>query len=328
VKIKPRIAVIGAGDNAANSIRIIRKRFEFCALMTDVVLDNQWRKRTEGAKHVAMELDCPVVLVDNPDAGITRLHELEINLVIVCGTKWILSELFLDAMKRRVINLHPSRLPSHGGAGVFSWQILNGIDTLSITAHWVVKKIDNGPVIFSEDYTQTKLCTASDFIEAYYEKHPQAIATLLDMLVLDPRLAPPQTFAEHQRTYFPLLDCRVNGALDWTWSLDDLELFLRAFGKPYLGAFSYFGDTKFHIVNWRAIPDRSLHPFCYGLVLDKGHDGSVRVGCHGGYLEIIDICIESELSEEYKAGNLIKVGGRVWVPHNVAEQSRTFRPRP
>ncbi len=332
MQAKPRIAVIGAGDNACNAVELVKERFGFCAVVADVALDAQWRGRTEGAVQAAGRLGCPVVSVTHPDAAIERLQEMGVDLVLMCGTKWILSDRFITALKRRVINLHPSRLPSHGGGGVFSWQILNGIEYLSISVHWVTIEIDSGPLIFTEEYSDTKLRTPIEFIEKYYEQHPHAVTVLLDILTGDPDLAPPPSQAGHHttraRTYFPLLNSEVNGALDWTWSLDELERFLRAFGKPYKGAFSYFGDTKFHIANWRAVADRSMHPFCHGLVLTKGSDDSVRVACREGYIEIIDICVEGEPGVERKASTLVKVGGRVWVPHAVADQSRTFRQHP
>ena len=51
-------------------------------------------------------------------------------------------------------------------------------------------------------------------------------------------------------SYYSRLYTEINGAIDWNWSVTQIENFIRAFSKPYPGAFTFFKEYKLYI--WKA----------------------------------------------------------------------------
>ena len=67
--------------------------------------------------------------------------------------------------------------------------------------------------------------------------------------------------------YWPKLDAKVNGKINWDWSADDIVLFIKSFSKPFSGAFSFIGKKKITIFDAKKIKSKmKFHPFQNGLI--------------------------------------------------------------
>ena len=90
---------------------------------------------------------------DALDAAILQTLEAhEVDLVVTAGYMKKLGPRTLATYRRRIVNVHPSLLPRHGGKGMFGINvhksvIASGDRETGITIHYVDDDYDAGPVI-------------------------------------------------------------------------------------------------------------------------------------------------------------------------------------
>ena len=62
----------------------------------------------------------------------------------------ILSEPFIDSFRGKIINLHPSLLPSFPGTKAIEKALEAGVKVTGCTVHWVSAEVDCGEIIDQE----------------------------------------------------------------------------------------------------------------------------------------------------------------------------------
>lgn len=86
-------------------------------------------------------------------AALTRLlHEKEVGLVVLAGFMTVLDENFCRAFENRIINVHPSLIPSFCGDGYYGLHVheaalRKGVKVTGATVHFVNAITDGGPII-------------------------------------------------------------------------------------------------------------------------------------------------------------------------------------
>ena len=83
------------------------------------------------------------------------LREYEIDVIVLAGFMSILSEDFVKAYPERIINVHPSLIPSFCGAGYYGLRVheaaLNyGVKVTGATVHFVNEIPDGGKIIMQK----------------------------------------------------------------------------------------------------------------------------------------------------------------------------------
>ena len=94
----------------------------------------------------------------NPDFEkqlIAALEENGIELIILAGFMCILSEKFTSRFANRIINVHPSLIPSFCGAGFYGLRVHEaaleyGVKVTGATVHFVNEIPDGGKIIFQK----------------------------------------------------------------------------------------------------------------------------------------------------------------------------------
>ena len=86
------------------------------------------------------------------EALIRFLNDKQIDLVVLAGYLVILPENFVKAFEGRIINIHPSLIPSHCGAGYYGLKVhesvlARGNKVTGATVHFVDEGTDSGPII-------------------------------------------------------------------------------------------------------------------------------------------------------------------------------------
>ncbi len=71
----------------------------------------------------------------------------KVNLICNAGFMRILTESFVNKWFNKIINIHPSLLPSYPGLNTHSRAIKDGVKFTGCTVHFVRSKIDTGPII-------------------------------------------------------------------------------------------------------------------------------------------------------------------------------------
>jgi phosphoribosylglycinamide formyltransferase-1 len=113
-----------------------------------------------------------------------RLREARVEFVCLAGFMRILSDAFVRAWSGRMINIHPSLLPSFKGTHVHERVIAAGAKVSGCTVHFVVPQLDSGPIIAQsvvpviEGDTPERL--AGRVLEEEHKLYPVALRRLLE----------------------------------------------------------------------------------------------------------------------------------------------------
>lgn len=83
-------------------------------------------------------LDCKIVEI---------FQQCNVELVVMAGWMRVVTPVLLQAFANRVINLHPSLLPSFKGIRAVEQAIAAGVKITGCTVHWVVPEVDSGQII-------------------------------------------------------------------------------------------------------------------------------------------------------------------------------------
>jgi len=78
---------------------------------------------------------------------ITELRNRSVELVCLAGYMRLLSKDFIHVFENRIINIHPSLLPSFPGLNVQQQAIDHGVKISGCTVHFVNEDLDAGPII-------------------------------------------------------------------------------------------------------------------------------------------------------------------------------------
>lgn len=140
----------------------------------------------ERAKNAGIE----TAVVRKDDALIVKmLKEREVDLVVLAGYLAILTDEFIDAYKNKIINIHPSLIPSFCGPGFYGMHVhenvlARGVKVTGATVHFVSAEVDGGPIILQEACNIDDLDNAEDIqarvLEIEHRILPKAVALYCD----------------------------------------------------------------------------------------------------------------------------------------------------
>ena len=83
------------------------------------------------------------------------LRNRDIDLVVLAGFLVVLPENFISAFRGRIINIHPSLIPSFCGDGFYGLKVheaalARGVKVTGATVHYVDEGTDTGPIILQK----------------------------------------------------------------------------------------------------------------------------------------------------------------------------------
>jgi phosphoribosylglycinamide formyltransferase-1 len=113
-----------------------------------------------------------------------HLKENKIGLIVLAGFMRILSRNFVRAYKNKIINIHPSLLPSFKGKEGIRDAYEYGVKVTGVTVHFVDEKMDHGPIITQKE---VKVEGKDTLVSLEYKMHkvehklyPEAIKLFID----------------------------------------------------------------------------------------------------------------------------------------------------
>ena len=161
--VRTAILVSGGGTNlqAIIDARIFGE-IKNCEI-TAVISSNPEAYAIDRAKHA----NIPVYVVDRSifantlsftKALLEKLQDLETELVVYAGFNYILGPHLIKAFENRIINIHPSLIPSFCGPGFYGIKVheavlAHGVKVTGATAHFATEIADDGPIILQKAVT-------------------------------------------------------------------------------------------------------------------------------------------------------------------------------
>lgn len=108
------------------------------------------------------------------------LKEAQVDLVVLAGFMRILKGDFLRAFEGRVLNIHPSLLPSFPGLEAWKQALEYGVKVTGCTVHLVDQGIDTGPIVAQRSVPVLDTDTAATLHQriqvAEHELLPEVVA--------------------------------------------------------------------------------------------------------------------------------------------------------
>lgn len=152
-KIKLGILVSGRGSNMEAIIRN-SKEGKIDAEVVIVLSDNPDAPALEKARNLGVEAmyvypgeKKTYMTPDREEEYVRILKEKGVELVCLAGFMRVLKKTFLSAFPYRIMNIHPSLLPSFPGLNAQKQAWEYGVKVSGCTVHFVDEGVDTGPII-------------------------------------------------------------------------------------------------------------------------------------------------------------------------------------
>lgn len=240
-----------------------------------------------------------------------KLKSLDIknSIILSAGTPWIYKKNIIKIFGRNFFNVHQSPLPSMRGS-VTSYIILYDIRAFQTCLHKVTSGIDTGNIVYRKGFMiPSNLKTPLEINYYLQAKNREMVKEFLNSFGKNKLINEKQN--DFFASYNKRLSGKINGWIDWSLDVDDLDRFIRAYGNPYGGASTFLSNTKVQIEDIeKSKNEAARHPEEVGNVLRKFHDYIV-VSVNNGSLYIKKI-----LKNKKNIINSIKAGDKFYTKLN------------
>ena len=178
------ILLSGRGSNFAAIARAVKEGRLPAEIA--VVISNR-----PEAKGLRIAQDMGLNAISLPSKGVAReeydrqlvdiLHQNKVDLICLAGFLRLLTPAMIHAFPSRIMNVHPSLLPSFPGLHAQRQALDYGVKISGCTVHYVVEEMDAGPILRqaavpvlpgdTEDDLSQRILAAEHqlYIEALYE---------------------------------------------------------------------------------------------------------------------------------------------------------------
>lgn len=145
-------------------------------------------KPDAGALLLGEKFNIPTAMInrqffyEQPNQMLELLKTNQIDFIILAGFLWLMPEYLVGAFDRRILNIHPAKLPKYGGKGMYGMRVHQAVKanrekTSGMTIHLVNSRYDEGKILFQ--------CTC------YLEPHETAEQIAEKVLELEHRFYAP-----------------------------------------------------------------------------------------------------------------------------------------
>jgi phosphoribosylglycinamide formyltransferase-1 len=150
-----RLGVLGSGKGSnfaaiADAIAAERVPAEVALVLSDVesagILDLA-RQRGLPARFIAPGKFRTKLDEEAERAYVTALQDAAVDLIVLAGFMRVLKGDFLRAFAGRIVNIHPSLLPSFPGLEAWKQALDHGVKVTGCTVHFVDAGVDSGAII-------------------------------------------------------------------------------------------------------------------------------------------------------------------------------------
>ena len=140
------IAVFASGTGTTLQALIDnQQQYSYCVSLVVTNRECQAQERAQAA-------DIPALLSKDWCEIDKALTDHQIQLIVLAGYLAIIPEWICTKWAQRIINIHPSLLPRHGGKGMYGIRVQESVlaagETLAgCTVHYVSAEVDGGHII-------------------------------------------------------------------------------------------------------------------------------------------------------------------------------------
>ena len=158
--LKIAVLVSGGGTNLQAVIDAIDNGTITNTEIKVVISNNKNAYALERARNHGIEALCisPKDYEDRAkfnEAFLEKLNSYEVDLVVLAGFLVVIPEMMIKQYRNRIINIHPSLIPSFCGTGFYGLKVHEGVLSRGVkvtgaTVHFVDEGTDTGPIILQK----------------------------------------------------------------------------------------------------------------------------------------------------------------------------------
>ena len=158
--LKIAVCVSGGGTNLQAILDAIDNGAITNAEVKVVISNNKSAYALERAKNHGIENLC-ISPKDYPsreafnETFLAKLDSYEVDLVVLAGFLVVIPPKMIETYRNRIINIHPSLIPSFCGTGYYGLKVHEGVLSRGVkvtgaTVHFVDEGTDTGPIILQK----------------------------------------------------------------------------------------------------------------------------------------------------------------------------------
>lgn len=145
--VKIAVLISGSGTNLQSIIDATKNK----EINGEIVLVVSNRKKAYGLER-AKNANIKAEWIKDEELLINRLQEEQVDLIVLAGYLAIVSEKLINIYENKIINIHPSLIPSFCGPGYYGIHVheeafKRGVKLSGATTHFVSTEVDGGPII-------------------------------------------------------------------------------------------------------------------------------------------------------------------------------------
>lgn len=158
--LKIGVLVSGGGTNFEAIIDAIEEKKITEAEIVTLVSSNPNAYALERAKKHNVEGVCirKKDFQSDEDYQIAMVEHMQsrgVNFVVMAGFMVVIGSIFIKAFENKIINIHPSLIPSFSGNGYYGLKVHQaalekGVKITGATVHFVTEETDAGPIILQK----------------------------------------------------------------------------------------------------------------------------------------------------------------------------------
>ena len=283
-----RVVFMGTPDIAATCLKkIIADGFEVVGVYTqpDRPKGRGMKLVAPPAKEVALAAGIPVFQPENfrEEETVEQLKALRPDVVAVVAYGQLLPQKVLDIVPGGFINIHASCLPQYRGSAPYQWAVLDGLPETGVSAQFLVRKMDAGPVVGLAKTPIGENETAGELLDRLAELGAQLLSQVLRGYEAGSLI--PQEQDENQVTFAPMLD-KSMCPIDWNKTARQVHDQVRGL-HPWPVATMELQGQKFKVHATRVVEGKGQP----GKVLGLTKTGLV-IACGEGAVEVLSLQAE------------------------------------
>ena len=154
------VLVSGGGTNLQAILDAIDEETITNAEVSVVISNNAGAYALERAKKKGIDAVClsPKTFASREafnEALLAKLQSYNVDLVVLAGCLVVIPQSIVDAYPNKIINIHPSLIPSFCGTGYYGLKVHEGVLSRGVkvtgaTVHFVDGGTDTGPIILQK----------------------------------------------------------------------------------------------------------------------------------------------------------------------------------
>ncbi len=185
-----RLGVLGSGKGSnfvaiADAITAGKVPAQIVIVLSDVAeagILEQARERKLPAQFIAPGKFRTKLDEEAERAYVAALQAAQVDLIVLAGFMRVLKGDFLRAFEGRIVNVHPSLLPSFPGLEAWKQALDQGVKVTGCTVHFVDAGVDSGAIIGQQTVPVLDDDTAATLHArihaAEHELYPQCVAAI------------------------------------------------------------------------------------------------------------------------------------------------------